>query len=190
MAATTLRAVLTEVPIVLAMAGNALLRHLVRARWHAMAVRALKLAVRTQQSEVRLLAMIELPQRPAIARMAALAFLAQAILVHVILGVTVDTPALGIGECQRPVALCAAHHPMQTNQRETGQIVIEQHACTEGGLAVAVLAAPLELAAMRVLAAMAARAVLGKFLRGHRRRMTGIATDPCMRPFQRVLVLA
>ncbi len=99
MAAIALRAVLAQVPVILVVTAAALRRGLHRARRLVMAIGALQLGVGAEQREVigSVLRMIERPQRPAVGRMAALAFLAEAALVHVIVRMAVDAgqPAPG-----------------------------------------------------------------------------------------------
>ena len=108
MAAVTLRAVLTQVPVIFVVTGSALLRHLHRAGRLVMAFGALQFAVGPQQREMRFLGMIEHPQRPSVGGMAALAFLAEAALVHVIVRMAVDAHRRRPAEGQRRVALGAA----------------------------------------------------------------------------------
>src|ERR1700739_61803 len=60
-AAVTLRAVLTQVPVIFVVTGTALLRHLHRAGRLVMTFGALQLAVSAQQSEMSLFGMIENP---------------------------------------------------------------------------------------------------------------------------------
>ena len=66
MTAVALWAVLTQVPVVLVMTHTALLRHFHRARWLGMAGGALQFGMRPEQREMRLLGVIEHPQRPAV----------------------------------------------------------------------------------------------------------------------------
>ena len=66
MTAIALCAVLTQVPVVLLMTGNALLRHFHSARRLAMAGGALQFAVRAQQGKMGILGVIKHPQRPAV----------------------------------------------------------------------------------------------------------------------------
>ena len=61
MTAIALRAVLTQVPIVLVMTRGALLRHLHGARRFEMASGALQFAVGTQQREMRILGVVKNP---------------------------------------------------------------------------------------------------------------------------------
>ena len=80
-----------------------------------MAVGTMQLPVRAQQRKVRLrlLRVIEIPQRPTVGRMATLAFLAEAALVHVIVRVALVACRRRPAERQRRVALSAADDPVQ-----------------------------------------------------------------------------
>lgn len=66
MTAVALWAVLTQVPVVLVMTHAALLRHFHRAGWLRMAGGTLQFGMRAQQREMRLLGVIEHPQRPTV----------------------------------------------------------------------------------------------------------------------------
>jgi hypothetical protein len=66
MAAIALRAVLTQMPIVLLMTDTALLRHFHGAWRLSMAGGALQFAVGTQEWEMGILGVIKRPQRPAV----------------------------------------------------------------------------------------------------------------------------
>ena len=61
MTAVALSAVLPQMPIVFLVTGNALLRHLHRARWITMAAGALQFAMRAQEVKLRLLGVIVNP---------------------------------------------------------------------------------------------------------------------------------
>src|SRR5271168_2592257 len=74
MATVTLRAILTEVPVVLVVTGAALLRHLLRAWRLSMTFGALQLIVGPEQRKMGFLRMVENPQWPAVGRVTALAF--------------------------------------------------------------------------------------------------------------------
>src|SRR5207253_1901765 len=76
--------------VVFLVTRQAVLLELHLIRWAAVARLAGELAVRAAERKAGLLAMIELPQLPAVLRMAALAVLAEIALVHVILLVAVD----------------------------------------------------------------------------------------------------
>ena len=112
----------------------ALLRHLRRARRFAMAGGALQLTVGSQQRKMRFLGMIEHPQRPPVRRMAAVAFLAETPLVHIIVGMAVDAGRRRPAEGQGPVALSTADHSVQSQQRE-----FARDGVTEGAYAAAML---------------------------------------------------
>ena len=159
MAAIALRPVLPEVPIILVMTGIAFLRHFLCARRFAMTVGALELGVRAQKREMRIPSMIKYPQLPAVRRMAGFALVAKAILVNVIGLVTTNARLGRLAEGLRCMALGAAHHAVQPNQRKGRQIVIETQFAAPTGLPVAAIAAASDLAAVRVFAAMASGAV-------------------------------
>src|SRR5207244_5069992 len=71
-------------------ARQAVLLELHLIRWAAVARLAGELAVRAAERKSGLLAVVELPQLPAVLRVAALAVLAEIALVHVILLVAID----------------------------------------------------------------------------------------------------
>ena len=108
MAAVTLRAVLTQVPVIFVVTGSALLRHFHRAGRLVMAFGALQLTVGPRQRKMRFLGMIKNPQRPSVGRMAALAFLAEAAFVNVIVRMAVNACRRRPTEGQRRVTLRAA----------------------------------------------------------------------------------
>ena len=141
MTAVTLWAVLAQVPVVLVMTRAALLRHLHRARRLEMAGGALQLRVCAQQRKMRLLGVIKHPQRPAVGRMAVVAFLAQAALVNVIVRMALDALQRGLVEAQGRVALRAADDAMQSEQRVLGQVVVEDDVSGPRVLAMTGLAA-------------------------------------------------
>ena len=87
MAAIALRAVLTEMPVILVMTAAALRRRLHGARRFVMAIGALQLLVGAQQRKMSLLGVIEGPNLPSVRRVAALAFFAESALVDVIVRV-------------------------------------------------------------------------------------------------------
>ena len=102
MAAVALRAVFTQMAVILVMTAAAHGRILHRAGRLMMTLSALQLGVSTQQCEVvrRLLCMIERPQRPTVGRVAALAFLAEAAFVHVVVRMAIDARDGCATECQ------------------------------------------------------------------------------------------
>jgi hypothetical protein len=188
MAAVALLAVIAQVPIVLAMATRADRRHLHGARGLQMACCALQFAVRTQQSKMRFLGMIEYPQPPAVGRMTGLALVAETSLVNVFMRMTLAAGRGRTVEGQRCMALGAAHDSMQTEQRKIGQVMIEDEAGAPILLAVALIAGFPQLAAMRVLAAMAAGAIFGQLLRGDDGGVAGVAVDLGMSTDEREIV--
>src|SRR6202049_926893 len=124
-----------------------------------MAFGALQLGVRAEQRKMRFLGVIENPQRPAVGRMAALALLAEASLVHVIVRMALDAGRGRPAEGQSRVALRTADDAVQTQQRILGQVMIECDLGRPLVLAVTMVAPALQLAAVRVFAAMATGAV-------------------------------
>jgi len=161
-AAITLPAVLTEVPVVLAMTSDALLGHLARAWRLFMAIGALQFCVRTQQREMRILGMIEHPDGPTVGRMAGLALVAQPILVHVVRRVAADATGRRLVEGQAVVTLHAAHDPMQAEQRKLGQIVLKHYVAAPLVLTMAARASAFHLPAVRILAAVTALTIGGQ----------------------------
>src|SRR5258706_14886079 len=100
--------------------------------------------MRARKRESRLFEMIEDPQCPPIRRMASVALFAQPTLVHVVLGVTVNTPRFHFAEGLGAMALSAADHIMSTQEREAGQVVIKTDLAVPILLAVAGVTARLE----------------------------------------------
>src|SRR5271157_2776191 len=107
--------------------------------------------------------------------MAAFAFLAQPTFVHVIVRMAVDAGGLRLRESQRRMALRAADHPVQSQQRKIAHVMVEYELGPPGVLAVTGFAAALELAAVRILATVAAHAVLGELLGGRGAGVAGVA---------------
>jgi hypothetical protein len=132
MAAAALRAVLPQVSVILVVTASALLRHLHRAGRLAMAIGTLQLGVRPEQREVSFLGVIEDPQRPTVRGMTIFAFLAEAALVHVIVRMAIDASRRSPSEGQCRVALYAAHHPVQSEEREFPQVMIEYDVAAPG----------------------------------------------------------
>ncbi len=147
------------------MARIALLLHLLRTRRREMAAGALQFAVCAEQWKVRIARMVEHPQRPAVRRMARPALLAQAAFVHIVGGVATIAISRGSGELHRGVTLHATDEPMQTQQRELRQVVIELEPRTPIVLAMTSGAFACDLVGVRILTGVAAFAILGQFLR-------------------------
>lgn len=136
--------------------------------------------MRAGQREMRLLVVIELPQVPAIRRMAAVAMFAQPALMNIRFLVAVIAIRPGILELLRQMTLRTWHGDMQTHQRKISQIVIETNIATPGIRHMTLLAMFAQLTAVCILSAMTADAGRAQFLGSHICRMTGIATQPAM----------
>jgi hypothetical protein len=145
--------------------------------------------VGARQSKVSLLRMIESPQRPTVRRMTALAFLTETPLVHVIMRMTIDAGLRRSVKGQCRMALRTADDLVEPRNGEIGQVVIEHDVGAPGLLAMTGFASALELAAVRVLTAMAACAILGQLLACNRCGVAGVAIDLGVRAEQRKLVL-
>src|ERR1700722_8591848 len=113
MAAIALRAVLTEMPVILVVTAAALRWRLRRARRFVMAIGALQLLVSAQERKMSFLGVIEGPNLPSVRRVAALALLAEAALVHIIVRMTLVARRRRPIERERRMALHAADDPMQ-----------------------------------------------------------------------------
>ena len=120
--------------------------------------------------------------------MAAIAFLAEPPLVHVIVRVAIDAGQRCPVEGQRCVTLRTGRDPVQPQKRKIGQVVVECQIGAPCPLAMAGLASGLELAAVRVCAAMATGAVPGELLARNGRGVTGVAIDLGVCAEQRKLV--
>src|ERR1700733_6902424 len=128
MAALALAAIGAQVPVILAMAGDAQRRGLDRARRLLMTVGTLEIGVPTEEREAGLLGVIEIPLRPTVRRVTALAFFPEAALVHVLAAVAVDTARGRRRVGQGGMTLHAADHPMQPQQRIGAQIMVKTDA--------------------------------------------------------------
>ena len=117
--------------------------------------------------------------------MTGVALLAQAALVHVIVRMALHALQWSVVEGQCGVALRATDDTMHPEQWELSQIVVEYNVGGPGVLSMAGFAAALELAAMRILTAMASTAVLWQCLPRNHRGMTGVAIDLGVRAEQR-----
>ena len=125
MAAVALPAVLPEVHVVLGVTRETVLFQLHLIRWALVAGLAGELAVRAGEGEAGLLAVVELPQAPAVRGVAAPTILAEIAFVNIVLAVAVDAllADLAIRACH--VALFARHGDVQPDQREARQVVVE-----------------------------------------------------------------
>src|SRR5437660_6393255 len=110
--------------VVLLVTRQAVLLELHLIRWAAVARLAGELAVRAAERKAGLLAVVELPQLPAVLRMAALAVLAEIALVHVILLVAVDAFVADLAILAGGVTLLARHRRVEDGQRDFPQVVV------------------------------------------------------------------
>jgi hypothetical protein len=163
--------------VIFAMADDALLRHLAAAGRLLVTLGALQLRVRAEQRKMCILGMIEDPQRPTVAGVAGVAFIAEAVLVDIVRRVTANAGSGGLIEGQARVALRAAHHAMQPQQGKIRQVVIENDVFAPVILAVTAGAAALELSAMRIFAAVATLAIDREFLFTRYRGVTEVAAE-------------
>src|SRR5205823_5803873 len=154
--------------------------HLIR--WAAVARLAGELAVRAAERKPGLLAVVELPQLPAVLRVAAVAVLAEVALVHIILLVAVDALVADLAILAGEVTLLARHRHVQTDQREFRQVVIEAHARAPALRRVALIALLAEAAGVHIVRPMAAHALGRQLLRHHVRRVAGVAGDLLVLP--------
>src|SRR2546429_2555554 len=168
--------------VVLLVTRQAVLLELHLIRWAAVARLAGELAVRAAERKSGLLAVVELPQLPAVLRMAALAVLAEIALVHVILLVAVDALVADLAILAGEVTLLARHRHVQTHQREFRQVVIEAHARAPALRRVALVALLAEAAGVHIVRPMAAHALGRQLLRHHVRRVAGVAGDLLVLP--------
>lgn len=180
MAALALASVLTEVNVVLLMAGQAGLIefHLVR----RLLVAALtgQLAVGSAECEAGLLAMIEFPQPPTIRRVALRAVRPEAAVMHVIGLVALVAAAADVPISACAVALLAGHGYVQAHQRIGSQVMVERDGGfpTFGGMAF--IASRTQLARVDVAGTVATGAVGRQLLSRHDSGVTGIAADLLM----------
>src|SRR5215469_1325759 len=106
-AAVALPAVLAEVHIVLGVTRETVLFQLHLIRWALVAGFAGQLAVRAGEGEAGLLAVVELPQAPAVRGVAAPTVLAEIAFVHIVLAVAVDAFLADVAIFTGQVALLA-----------------------------------------------------------------------------------
>src|SRR5215472_4880417 len=124
MAAVAQPSVRPQMYVILFMARQAILLELLFVWRAAMAGLTSELAVRSAQRKSGLLTVIELPELPAVRRMAPRAVLAEVALVDVIFLMAVDALVPDVPVGTREMALLARHRHVQADQRELGQVVI------------------------------------------------------------------
>ena len=134
MATVTLAAELASMHVVPLMAGNTVARKLDLAGRTAVTVRALLLGVSTGQCEAGLPAMIELPLRPAVGRVAGIALRAQCAPMHVLGRMAVDAAYRCGREIFRTMTLRTADDVVQSQEGEFRQVMIEADLAAPGTL--------------------------------------------------------
>jgi hypothetical protein len=142
-----------------------------------MASGACELHVRTCKRKAGFLAVVELPDRPTVGRVAAGALRSERCLVHIIALVAIDAVAGDILVLAREVALLAGHRDVQSQQREARQVMIKADVGAPPCGTMALLALSAEFPRVHVACSMTARAVRCQLLSGYRRSVTGVTLD-------------
>ena len=190
MAALALPAVLTQMYVVLGVAIRTRCFQLHLLRGLLVTVSAIDLRVRAREREFRFLAVVELPDTPAVRRMAARAVVTEAALVEVIGAMAVDATFARVLVSARDVALFAWHRHMQAHEREAREVVIEVRFGAPSRWRVALRAVDSEFPGMHVRCAVAADATRLELLRGDVRRMTRVTGDLLVPSFERPAAVA
>ena len=178
MTAVAVQAELTQMAVIVAMTGDAIRGRLAAAAGRfPMAVGTSQFSVRAGERKMCLLVVIELPDRPAIGRVTALALGTQSAMMHILRGVAAIAVDGGSAERLAAMALRTTDDGVQSQQREVGQIVIELDAVRPTVLAVTVFATGRQLAAVRVLRVVAGGAVGAELLGIDGRGMAGVAVE-------------
>ena len=135
---------------------------------------AMQTLMRASQWKARLRGMVEPPRLPTVGGMALRALGAEPAFV---LGILVAAVAchLCILEAGRAMALLAGNPGVQSDQREARHVVVEGHLLPPAGFLVALLAARAQLAFVRVIFLVAARAIGGQFVAIEIADVTGVA---------------
>src|ERR1700751_501128 len=167
-ATIALAAVLTDGHVVLRVARQAILFQLHFIRRPPGAGLAGELAVSAGEGEAGLLAMIELPQPPAVRGVTAGTLLAEVALVHIVLLVAVDTLLADLAVLARQMTLLAGHRDVQPDQREAREVVVESQMRTPALGRVALITAAAEGTQVHIARLVAAAAVAAELLRGNR----------------------
>lgn len=175
MAPLALAAVLPQVHVILRVAVRArgIELHLVRGL--LVTVSTDELGVCAGEREMCLLAVVELPDAPAIGGVAAGAVAAQATFVKIIWPMAVDATGAGILVRARDVTLLARHRHVQADEREAGQVVIEVRAGTPALRRVTLSAVDSEFSGVDVAGAVTAEAIRRELLARDIGRMASMA---------------
>ena len=128
--------------------------------------------VRPVQDVVGLRAVVENPQRPAVRVMAAVAGRAEAMAMFVVALMTIDTGAGSILVSRRKMTLFTGGNGMQTDERKSSQIMVEEYLLSPRVLVVTVLAMLPFLTVVDIVIRVAAVAVGCQFISFFFSRMT------------------
>jgi len=170
-----LAAELPEMHVILRMARSAFgVEFDLRGRL-SMTAGAIQFRMCAEQGKTRLLAVIELPQFPAVGGVALIALGTEISLVRVVLFVAVDTLGTFNRERAAGVTLIARHGNVQAQQRKLRQIVVEVSDRFPALRLVAFIALRAELRSMNVAWFVATDAVSSELARTQRYGMTGMA---------------
>lgn len=177
MAPLALAPVLPEMHIVVCMAAHAIRPGLLFGGRQLVTAGTARARVGTGQLVTGRLPVIELPDAPAVGRVAGSTVRTER--AHVFVGCLVAVVAVRLRALvgARQVTLFAGYDHMQTDQRKVAQIVVERDVDLPAIDEVAVHAIRSELSAMHILRSMAAHAIRGEFLRGELCGVAAVAGD-------------
>lgn len=189
-ATLALAAVLPEMHVVLCMAVGArrIQLHLISGLF--VTISAIELCVRACEREVRLLAVVELPDTPPVCGMAATALISHAAMMEVVCTMAIDARAAGVLVCAGDMALFAGHRDVQTDEGKAREVVVESRVCAPPRRRVALSAIDSELAGVHVPRAVAADAVRAQLLGGDHRRVTCVTGHLLVPAFERPMGVA
>ncbi len=185
MAALALATVLPQMHVILRVAIRARRIELHLIRGLLVTVGAGEFRVGAREREARLLAVVELPDTPAIRGMAARAIVAEATLVKVIGAMAVDAAFASILVSASDVTLLARHRNMQADEREARQVVVEVGFRAPSRWRMALRAVDSEFSGMHVRCTVAADAARFQLLGGDDRRVTRVTVDLLVPSFER-----
>lgn len=184
MTALALAAVLPEVHVVIAVASNAIGAEFDLVSGLLVTAVTCQRAVRAAQRKAGFLAVVELPDAPAIGGMTLGALLAERALVHVGPFVTGEAIRGHLAVVARHVTLFARNCHVQAQQWKARQVMVEVGDLAPAILGVALVALTPQLAAVHVTGAMAAVAFVAELLRRDGGGMTGMTIDLGVPPIQ------
>lgn len=190
MAALALPAVLAQMHVILRMAIRARCFELQLLRGLLVTVSAGEFRVRANEGEVRFLAVVELPDAPAIRGMAARAVVAESPLVKVIRTVAVDAAFAGVLVSARHVTLLARHRHMQADEREGREVMVEIRIGAPSRRRVTLRAVDAELPGMHVRCTVTADAARFELLLGNVRSVARVTGHLLVSSFERPSAIA